>query len=158
MFSKFKSVRPILFSLASVSLIGCGGGSGSSINADNSVVDESGQMPNIGEANAGNPDALTANLAPEINSISLGCDLVTESVAIKIGETTTFTLDVTDESQSTLIYAVSTDDPLVLESAIDNNGMVSLSGLSQGKTVVPVSVTDESGLTHQIFIDVLVDV
>jgi len=98
-----------------------------------------------------------ANIAPDIKSISLGCNLVTESVSIKMGETSEFFLLIDDESPLELDYVIEMQKPDIASVSVDSEGMLRLSGLALGRTGVSVKVVDSQGLSDTVWIRLLVE-
>ena len=97
------------------------------------------------------------NDAPEIQSISLGCDLDTESVSIKMGDASEFFLLVDDESPLDLTYVVDMEKPDVASIAVDSEGMLLVSALTLGRTDLSVKVVDSEGLSDTIVIPIIVE-
>lgn len=120
-------------------------------NTESQVVESSGN--DLEPGNAG----MQENQFPEIVSMSLGCDLVLESVAIKVGESAAFTLEVNDESPSTLVFSATTDNPQPLDVSVGNDGIITLIGLSSGDTNISVLVTDEFGKQDELLLNVIID-
>jgi len=97
------------------------------------------------------------NKAPQILSISLGCDLNTESVGIKMGDSSEFFLLVDDESPLELTYVVDMQKPNVASVAVDSQGTLLVSALTLGRTELTVKVVDRGGLTDTIVIPIIID-
>lgn len=152
-FHKFKpkvlTFFPVLLIAALVSA--CGGGSPQAATDANLIPDIGAGKPSV------DGELETQNKAPDIVSISLGCDLYMESIAVKLGDTTSFSLVVNDESPSTLTYSVSADDPLIVESSIGSDGVINLIARSVGETTAPVLVTDDKGNVGEILVSVIVE-
>jgi len=98
-----------------------------------------------------------ANRAPDILSISLGCDLVTDSVSIRMGDSAEFFLLVDDESPLDINYVAEMENPDIASVEVDSEGMLLVSGLTLGKNDLSVKVVDSNGLTDTIVIPIIVD-
>ena len=106
--------------------------------------------------NAANP-LPEPNKAPEIMSISLGCDLATESVGIQMGDSAEIFLLIDDESPLELSYVLEMRTPDIASVAVDSEGMLLVSGLTLGQTDLSIEVVDSEGLTDTIVIPIIVD-
>lgn len=126
-------------------IISCGSGAGSPTN-------NSSETPGLGAA-MGSDD----NQPPAIESISIGCDLVLDSIGLVAGEVADFTLAVNDESPLTLTYAIESDETSISTSSVDTDGVFTLVGVKTGETTMPIIVTDEHGLSTQLLLSVTVD-
>jgi len=98
-----------------------------------------------------------SNNAPEIMSISLGCDLATESVSIRKGNSAEFFLLVDDESPLDLSYLAEVQNPDIASVSVDSEGILHVSGLTIGRTDLSVKVTDSDGLEDNIVIRIIID-
>lgn len=104
-----------------------------------------------------NDNASQPNKAPEILSISLGCDLLAESVSIQMGDSTEIFLLVDDESPLDLSYMAKMRTPEIASVAVDSEGVLFVSGLTPGRSNLFVTVVDNEGLTDTIVIRIIVD-
>ena len=132
-----------------VILAGCGGGG-------SSLVQDSGEKGAIIEPLIGAAIGDVEH-APKILSISMGCDVVMESIAVNVGDTASFSLLVDDDDPTGLQYTVSSDDENVLSAQVGEGGVVSLEAIELGTTTVPVVVTDSDGNQDQILLNVIVE-
>lgn len=139
-------VQFALFCVVALVIAGCGRGTGESIGQ----VEDSG-IP-LGAAVGSNGDT-----APSIEAISLGCDLVTESIGINAGVDTNFTLLVDDEAPLALSYSIASEDESTVMVDVDANGVFTLRGLSVGNTTLPIKVTNAQGLSDQLLLNVIVN-
>ena len=98
-----------------------------------------------------------ANLPPSIVSISLGCDLVLESISLSAGDNSNFTLTVDDESPLTLSYSIQSDDSAISTSTVNEDGVFTVAGVTPGQTTMPIVVTDEHGLSSELLLSVIVE-
>jgi len=97
------------------------------------------------------------NSAPEILSMSLGCDLVAESVSIRMGDSAEFFLLVDDESPLDLDYVVDIQKPDIASVVVDSEGTLLVSGLTLGRTDLTVNVVDSYGLEDTVVVRIVVD-
>lgn len=139
-----KGWKAFASALICTALTACGSGGGD-------APDVSG-TPDLGAATQS-----AANQQPVIDSISLGCDLVLDAIALKAGSTANFTLFVDDESPLTLSYSIDSDDASVSTSTVTEDGVFTLVGVTAGETTMPIIVTDEHGLSSQLLLSVVVD-
>ena len=98
------------------------------------------------------------NSSPIIDSISLGCDWVLESIAIEAGVATNFTLFVDDESPLTLSYSAISDDTSIVDVSVDSNGVFTVLGNDSGNTTISIVVTDDQGLQDQMLLSVVSEI
>ena len=98
------------------------------------------------------------NISPIIDSISLGCDWVLESIAIEAGVATNFTLFVDDESPLTLSYSAISDDTSIVDVSVDSNGVFTVLGNDVGNTTISIVVTDDQGLQDQMLLSVVSEI
>lgn len=146
---QFRVKRACIVALA-LALVSCGGGdsfdTSSLVGAENER-----DTPSLGSAIGSE-----ANATPSIEGISLGCDLVLDSIAIADGVVTNFTLVVEDESPLTLRYSIDSDNEAIAVASVDTNGVFSLNGLQAGSTTMPVTVTDDRGASDQVLLAIVV--
>ena len=95
-------------------------------------------------------------MPPEILSISAGCDLLTESFAVKAGEAAEFFLLVDDEEPLNLTYAATVDNSSIAQVTVDSDGVITVTGITIGQTDLPINVIDQDGLTDSIIVSILV--
>lgn len=176
-------MKPMCLIVAAVVLSGCGGGSGGlDDTALTNVVNT--DLPTLGEASTdnagltqGGTDGNTfvatpptdnnsasgennssvqnpADLAPEILSISLGCDIVLDAIAVVPGEQSTFSINASDESVDTLTYSITSDAPDIVQVDIDAQGQVTLTALAEGSADAPVVVTDSNGNSDSLILKI----
>ncbi len=103
-----------------------------------------------------NPTENEPNLAPVITDTSYNCDPAIESVSYNIGESDTFTLDVTDESPSTLTYSFDSSSERTIRLSVDANGVFSVTALQAGESYLWLSVSDEDGLVDEYELQAIV--
>jgi len=101
------------------------------------------------------PPEPVPNLAPSILSVSHGCDMATELLAVDIGFTATFFLLVDDEAPNELNYTATTPDSSLATVSVDSDGLLSVVGSRAGVANIPVSVSDGEGLTDSVEVKVL---
>jgi len=97
------------------------------------------------------------NSAPEILSISLGCNIVTESVSIQVGKTADFFILVDDETPLQMSYSADIDDSSIASVNVDSEGVFLVSGLAPGLTTMPIEVVDSGGLTDSIVLSISIE-
>lgn len=149
-YSCFRSQVAAICALTFV-LTSCGGG-GSSGTDPLATTDNERDVPSLGSA-----IDVERNGSPSIEAISLGCDLVLDSIAIVSGDVTSFTLVVDDESPLTLSYSIVSDDEAIALASVDTDGVFSLQGVQAGSTTMPVIVSDEQGESDQVLLTIVVE-
>ncbi len=97
------------------------------------------------------------NIPPEIVSISLGCDLVNESIALSVAESVEFFLLVDDESPLDISYVAEIQNNEIAAASVDSTGQVNLSAFNEGETELYLEITDNAGLSNTLFISIVVN-
>lgn len=151
-----KHIKMYMSAFTVLCIAACGGGSGNDANTFGNGDGSS--NPALGAASPAVPNTDSDNFAPQIYSVSLGCDLATEAIAVQVGETTVFSLLATDESPDTLQFQILDTDAEKLSAFIDDSGSVTITGISTGELFLPIRVIDEDGLNSEIILSIVVEV